>query len=268
MRTQNHPAVNELPTTVQVHSFDSFYQNGETFEQVYEQIVAKIMELAQYADGVTYAVPGHPMVAEATCPEIVRQAKMSNIPVEVLDGISFLEPCFTALEIDPFPNLVIYDAIELGQSHVPAFPVSFPVIIGQIYSRQVAAEVKMTLNTLYPDLHPVRMVHNAGTHQQVIEDIALYEIDRSTHIGLMSVLYLPPLGKGTSFEDFHELIAHLRAPDGCPWDREQTHLSLRPHLLEESYETITAIDNEDPAALKEELGDLLLQIVSACANCE
>ena len=62
-------------------------------------------------------------------------------------------------------------------------------------------------------------------------------------------------------EAFQEIIACLRAPDGCPWDREQTHLSLRPFLLEEAYETLDALDRGDQAALQEELGDLMLQIV-------
>jgi tetrapyrrole methylase family protein/MazG family protein len=74
-------------------------------------------------------------------------------------------------------------------------------------------------------------------------------------------LYVPPLGEGTSFESFAEIVAHLRAPDGCPWDKEQTHESLRKHLLEESYEAITALDSGNFADMREEFGDLLLQIV-------
>jgi len=66
------------------------------------------------------------------------------------------------------------------------------------------------------------------------------------------------LGK---FDAFVELIARLRAPDGCPWDREQTHGSLRENLLSETYEVLEALDANDAAALREELGDLLLQIV-------
>jgi tetrapyrrole methylase family protein/MazG family protein len=62
-------------------------------------------------------------------------------------------------------------------------------------------------------------------------------------------------------EDFEEIIAHLRAPYGCPWDREQTHLSLRKHLLEEAYEAIEALDAQDVHGMVEEFGDLLLQIV-------
>jgi tetrapyrrole methylase family protein/MazG family protein len=78
---------------------------------------------------------------------------------------------------------------------------------------------------------------------------------------MLTSLYVPPLGAGTSLEAFQEVIAALRAPDGCPWDREQTHSSLRPHLLEETYEVLAALDASDPAGLSEELGDLLLQIV-------
>jgi len=78
------------------------------------------------------------------------------------------------------------------------------------------------------------------------------------------------LAEGTSFESFAEIIAHLRAPDGCPWDKEQTHETLRKHLLEESYEAISAIDSRNFADMQEEFGDLLLQIVlqSQIANEE
>jgi tetrapyrrole methylase family protein/MazG family protein len=95
----------------------------------------------------------------------------------------------------------------------------------------------------------------------LVETLPLYEIDRSPHVGLLTTLYVPPLGAGTSFEAFQEIIAHLRAPDGCPWDREQTHQSLRSNLLEEAYETLTALDADNPRAMCEEFGDLLLQIV-------
>jgi len=65
----------------------------------------------------------------------------------------------------------------------------------------------------------------------------------------------------TRFRELVDVVARLRGPGGCPWDREQTPESLRPCLLEECYETLDAIDRGDPQALREELGDLLLQIV-------
>ena len=64
-----------------------------------------------------------------------------------------------------------------------------------------------------------------------------------------------------NLEELIEVIRRLRAPDGCKWDREQTHYSLRPNMLEEAYEAVDAIDDNDMVHLKEELGDVLLQVV-------
>ncbi len=97
--------------------------------------------------------------------------------------------------------------------------------------------------------------------RQKVEEMQLYEIDRSPEIGLLTALYVPPLAADTSFENFQEIVARLRAPDGCPWDREQTHLTLRKYLLEETYEALAVLDGEDAEGMREEFGDLLLQIV-------
>src|SRR5260370_17186595 len=71
---------------------------------------------------------------------------------------------------------------------------------------------------------------------------------------------LDPLADLASVATVMRIVERLRAPDGCPWDREQTHASLRPHLLEEAYEALAALDSGDPARLRDELGDLLFQI--------
>ena len=261
LRTKQHPTVAGLPAAIKIHSFDDLYENGGSFEDVYSAIVEKVLELGKSSQGVVYAVPGDPFVAEATCPEIAQRARSMGLPLKIVSGLSFLEPVFASLGLDPYPRLVLMDAIELSQAHVPAFPPDMPVLVAQVYSRLVAAEVKMTLNTVYPDEHPVRLVHAAGTNKELIEELPLYEIDRSEHIGLLTVLYVPPLGEGTSLEAFQEIVAHLRAPDGCPWDREQTHDSLRNHLMGEAYEALAAMDSGNPVEMAEEFGDLLLQIV-------
>lgn len=261
LRTRQHPVVAGLPSALELHSFDSLYEEGENFEAVYAAIVEQVLALGRRPSGVIYAVPGHPFVAEATSPEILRRARADGLPVRLVDGVSFLEPVFAALGLDPFPRLALVDALELSLNHVPLFPPDAPALIAQIYSQMVAAEVKMTLTAVYPDEHPVRLVHAAGTPQEQVEDLPLYAMDRSPHLGLLTSLYLPPLGEGTSFEAFQEVVAALRAPDGCPWDREQTHASLRSHLIEEAYEALAAIDSGDPQAMAEEFGDLLLQVV-------
>jgi tetrapyrrole methylase family protein/MazG family protein len=261
LRTKQHPVVSSLPDSLIVHSFDDLYQTSESFEEVYSQIVEQVLDLGMKKGGVVYAVPGHPFIAEATCPEIYRRAKEIGIPVDVVDGLSFLEPVISAVGTDPFPHTALVDALELARLHVAPFPPSAPAIIAQIHSRAVASDVKLTLMATYPDEHAVILVHAAGTENELVEDMPLFEIDRSPHIGLLTALYVPPLGVTTSLEAFQEIIAHLRAPDGCPWDRKQTHQTLRSHLLEEAYEVLAALDADDPNAMREEFGDLLLQIV-------
>jgi tetrapyrrole methylase family protein/MazG family protein len=73
-------------------------------------------------------------------------------------------------------------------------------------------------------------------------------------------VYIPPLARPGSLATFGDVVARLRAPGGCPWDREQTHQTLRTHLLEETYEVLAALDEDNMRKLEEELGDLLLQI--------
>ncbi len=259
LRTAHHPTVAHLPP--KWRSFDQLYEQEDTFEAVYAAIVEKVLRLGQRPQGVVYAVPGDPFIAETTGPEIARRAQAAGLPVRVLSGVSFLEPVFAALGIDPYPHTALVDALELAARHTPSFPPSQPALIAQLYSRLVASDVKLTLMALYPDDHPVQLIHAAGTDQVQIEALPLHAIDRSQAIGHLTALYLPPLPPGTALEDFHEVTARLRAPDGCPWDREQTHQSLRTHLLEETYEALAALDANDPAAMREEFGDLLLQIV-------
>jgi tetrapyrrole methylase family protein/MazG family protein len=261
LRTSHHPTIPSLPSHLVLHSFDALYETSENFEQVYERIIQQILELGQRSQGVIYAVPGDPFVAESTCPEIARRVNLAGGTVRTLSGVSFLEPTWRALALDPFPRLTLADAFDLAMAHHPPFPPDFPALIAQIHSRQMASEVKLTLMAHYPDEHPVKLVHGAGTAAEIVEALPLYEIDRSPHMGLLTSLYVPPLREYSSFESFQEVVARLRAPDGCPWDRKQTHHSLRPYLIEEAYEALDALDAEEPTKLAEEMGDLLFQIV-------
>ena len=261
LRTRQHPTTDGFPEHLRVFSFDDYYENGLSFPEIYQRIVERVMELGRRPEGVLYGVPGDPWVAEATTPAIIERAQSQGIPYRVISGLSFLEPVFAVLQTDPLPQTTVVDALEVADLHHPPFPPDVPALVAQVYSPQVASHLKLTLNVVYPDHHPVLLIHGAGTLDQRVEDIHLYQMDRSQNIGNLTCLYLPPLPGGTSLESFQEVIAHLRAPDGCPWDREQTHQSLRPHLLEEAYEVLAALDQQDPEAMQEEFGDLLLQIV-------
>ncbi len=260
LRTRQHPAVAEFPSSWKLHSFDYLYESHESFSAVYDAIVHKVLELGRRTHGVVYAVPGSPYVGESTTAEIVRLAKDAGIPVRIITGVSFLEPLFGLLGIDPVDGAQVYDAMLLAQDRFPVLLPEYPVVVAQCYSRALAGDVKLTLMAMYPDDHLVSIVRNVGTPDASVETVPLFELDRHTGFDHMTSLYLPPLPHAGAYESLQKIAARLRAPDGCPWDKEQTHLSLRPNLLEEAYEVLDALDAENPTKLQEELGDLLLQV--------
>ncbi len=260
VRTIRHPCIPHLPAHDRMTACDDLYETHPKFEDVYAAIVERVLTAARAGD-VVYAVPGDPMVAESTVIRLIERAKSENIPVQVINGISFIEPTLALIGVDAINGLQVHDAITLAAAHHPALDPDHPALLAQVYSREVAADLKLTLMNQYPDDFPVILIHGAGTPDAVIERVPLYEIDRSEQIAHLTALYIPAANGLEGFESLQETIAHLRAPEGCPWDREQTHQTLRKHLLEETYEVLEALDLDDPALLREELGDLLLQVV-------
>jgi len=177
---------------------------------------------------------------------------------------SLVAQTFDALRIAPPSKLTLFEARTLSSSHVPPYPPDMPVLLTEVDSRELALQVKAVLLTTYPKEHGVFVVTEGKMKKERVDELGGEDFSVDT------CWYVPALGEGTSFESFAEIVAHLRAPDGCPWDKEQTHETLRKHLLEESYEAITAIDSGDFTDMREEFGDLLLQIVlqSQIANEE
>lgn len=261
LRTSKHPVVEFLPEGLKVHSFDHLYEEKETFDEVYRAIAEEIVKLGERQKDVIYAVPGNPMVGETTTRLILEFASEMGLEVEVKEGISFLDSLFVLLRIDPLEGLQIVDASELASHHFPKLDPDRPVIVGQLYDRFLASQVKAVLLDLYPEEHSVTIVKGAGTSNPVIRELPLYQLDRQDDIDHLTSLYIPPLPEEGSLISLQEIVAHLRAPDGCPWDRQQDHRSLRPYLLEESYEVLEALDEDNPIKLRDELGDLLLQVM-------
>ena len=177
---------------------------------------------------------------------------------------SLVAQTFDALRITPPPKLILLEARTLASAHVPPYPPDMPVLFMNVSSVELALQLKKVLLTTYPKEHIVFVVSGGKRKEERLGELENFEFPDSC-------LFVPALGEGTSFESFAEIVAHLRAPeDGCPWDKEQTHESLRKHLLEESYEAISAIDSGDFNDMREEFGDLLLQVVlqSQIANDE
>ncbi len=261
-RTRHHPTVAAMAIPGEVRDCDDLYGAGRTFEETYERVAARVLEAAARGP-VVFAVPGHPLVAERAVVATLGRARALGVGFCVYPGVSFVDVALAELGIDG-ATLQVCDALE------PRVDTWRPAIFGQVYAREVATDLKLRLLAWYPAEHRVTVLTRLGTAEASAEEVALRELDHRP-FGYLDAVFVPalaPLDDVRRFDGLEYVVRRLHAPDGCPWDRQQTHESLRPHLLEEAYEALEAIDRGDPAGLEEELGDLLLQVLMHAAVAE
>jgi tetrapyrrole methylase family protein/MazG family protein len=306
LRTAVHPTVAELPAGLDLRPFDALYESSGAFGEVYDRIAAELAERAVAGEDVLYAVPGHPLVAEATTRRLLALARGRGIEARVVAGLSFVEPVCAALALDPLEQgLQLLDALDLttdesrtttgagdrfaqppalslqsselawseiqgiGPYTPPLLPYPLaatrPALICQVYNRRVASNVKLSLMERYPAEHPVTLVRAAGVAgAERVWTVPLHLLDHQEALDHLTCAYLPPLAPladSRGPEGVGYVVARLLGPGGCPWDREQTHQSIRKDLLEETYEALEALDAGDMDALAEELGDVLLHVL-------
>ncbi|MRX72962.1 nucleoside triphosphate pyrophosphohydrolase [Bacillus lacus] len=261
LRTEKHPVVEELKQQMgKFQTFDAVYEKHSGFPEVYQEI-KEILLLAAEENNVVYAVPGHPLIAEQSV-QLLLHEENPSIEVEIAGGQSFLDASFTALKIDPVEGFQLLDAMSFSSGELN---LRSHILICQVYDQMVASEVKLTLMEQLPDEYEVVIVTAAGSSGEVLQRVPLYELDRAAGVNNLTSVYVPPVKDESllyhKFDSFREIVAELRGPDGCPWDKEQTHESLKKYMIEECYEVLEAIDEEDEEHLAEELGDVLLQVV-------
>jgi tetrapyrrole methylase family protein / MazG family protein len=262
LRTKEHPVVAVLEDEgVSFTSFDSIYEKHEQFEDVYKEMVAILLEQVKKSD-IFYAVPGHPLVAEKTVQLLLEAERRKECRVVIEGGQSFLDALFATLKIDPIEGFQLIDATSFQGDE---WQLTKHTIFCQVYDSFIASEVKLTLMEQLPDDYPVYIVTAAGSKEEKVTKIPLYELDRAMTLNNLTSVYVPPVREEKllyhRFETLRRVIATLRGPNGCPWDRKQTHESLKRYLLEEAYELFEAIDENDDEHMIEELGDVLLQVM-------
>lgn len=275
LRTRIHPGLEDLAEDPRVGDCDDLYDGSRSFEEVYAAIADRLLRLAADRDGgqVVFAVPGHPRFGERSVCLIEERAAGRGIALAVMAAVSTVDAVAAALAIDPMSDEAqLVDALALAAA-VERDPFAGgsiavdphrPCLVGQVYAPRVAAAVKLALGRLYPDDHPIVLVRAAGVPgDERLTRCRLFELDRRPVDHLTSV-WVPAMEALTAFRspaELQRIVALLRAPGGCPWDRDQSHRSLRPAVIEEAYEVVDAIDRDDADNLEEELGDLLLQVV-------
>lgn len=250
LRTERHPSAGAIGAA---QSFDYLYEAHDRFDAVYAAIVDALVAAAVEHGEVLYAVPGSPAVAERTV-ELLRAE--SRVEVEVHASLSFLDLAWARLGVDP-----VAAGVRVVDGHrfaVEAAGERGPLLVAQCDRPHVLSGIKLAVEDA-PE-GPVTVVQRLGLDDERVVQVAWEDLDREVEPDHLTSIYIPELAAPVGHElvRFAEVVRALR--ERCPWDREQTHRSLVPYLVEETYEAIEAIESGDVDHLEEELGDVLFQV--------
>ncbi|MEW6553648.1 MAG: nucleoside triphosphate pyrophosphohydrolase [Actinomycetota bacterium] len=260
LRTARHPCVPGLEARgVRFRPLDRHYERGASMDEVYAAIAAEVVEEARRTGEAFYAVPGFPMLAERAVQLLLAEA---DVEVRVHGAVSFLDAVLAVLGLDAVEGLLVLDSDRLLERGYGILDPRVETLLSQVDSRLKASGVKLALLEVYPPSHVLRVVGAAGTPVERVEEVLLEELDHGERFDHLTTLHVPalPADEIHDFQRLLEIIARLRGPGGCPWDRKQTHASLARHMVEEAHEAVEAIQRQDWQHLSEELGDLLLQV--------
>lgn len=260
-RTEKHPTVDFLKEQgIIFNTYDHAYEMFDSFDNVYEYIANDIIKNLADKEEIIYGVPGHPLVAEKSVLNLIELCKKNSIEYKLYPAVSFIDAIMEALKIDPIEGIKIIDAFDINNQIIDK---RIGCVITQVYNKFIASEVKIKLLEGYNEDTEIFFVRAVGIEGlESIRKIPLYELDWQEDIDYLTSIYIPKdLNNKKDFYDFVDLIDTLRGEDGCPWDSEQTHKSIKRNVIEESFEVLDAIEKEDENALIEELGDVLLQVI-------
>ncbi len=256
-RTLQHPAARHLAPGKKVRSFDRLYRRAKSYDQGNRAAVNSLIGAAKKYGTICYMVPGNPLTDGAFTGRLLKTCAGKQVKVQVLPASPGLDPLLKAFNLDAREGILIRDPMSVEQLKIPG---KENLVFFQVCNRATAYRLKRRLMKLYPSDHPVTVLEVIGSKTKRRRELPLKELGCQDIFASRTAVHLPPY-RGHTIGDLIEVMEKLRAADGCPWDKKQTHQSLRQYLVEEAYEVIAAIDQKDDDLLREELGDVLLQVV-------
>ncbi|MBI4494239.1 MAG: nucleoside triphosphate pyrophosphohydrolase [Chloroflexi bacterium] len=250
------PAVplQDFPPSIHWESLEPVCQGCERPEQADQAIAEHLLQHARTRQQVVYVVLGGPSLHDSSVGRVLAAAHQEGIPTQVMPGVSGVEAALAEAGHTPAGQLQLLDAAGLHELEP-----TLPALVLGIGSREVASAARRALRRFYPPDHRLEVL---GSDRW--REVPLARLDQARTFDPLAAVYVPPLpieAAPPSLRGVRQLVARLRAPDGCPWDREQTPASLAAYVIEEAYEVVEAIAEGSASARREELGDLLLQVL-------
>ena len=257
-RTDRHPIVNELRKNMDIESFDKYFEEYEDFDEVYENMTLKLIELSKKYGKINYCTAGSPYYGDIVTKKLTNEYK-SQINTIIIDGMSFLDKCLKLSGFADYNNIKILDCLEADEF---SFDVNSFNVITQVYDLEIASLLKIKLMEIYPEDVNTLII---DVLEENVKKIPLFMLDQEKNYGFSTYFCILPIeiskNRVYNVNNLLRIVKILRGPDGCPWDKKQTHHSIRQNVIEEAYEVVDAIDNDDVDNLVEELGDLLFQVI-------
>ncbi len=269
LRTARHPGADRFASAT---SFDEVYEHGDSFDEIYRTIAESVVEAASAEGHAVYAVPGSPLILERS---VRRLVEADGVEVTLLPAVSFLDEVWARLRVDPVDDGVrLVDGLRFATD---AADQRGPLLVAHVHSSWVLSDIKLALD-VGPE-QTVTVLQRLGTQDERIFDVEWPDLDRVVEADHLTSLYIPELVAPVGGELAASVEMMHRLRQQCPWDREQSHASLRKYLLEEACEVLDALDeiaavttgtgegqaDEEVMAafgeLEEELGDLWFQIL-------
>ena len=261
LRTARHGAVPFLGEEgVRFTSLDELYDQYEDFDALNDAIAARILAEAG-RHPVCYAVMDP--ASDASVTALIR-AGGDQLKVHCLPGVSAADACAAAV----LPCASLSDGLRSLPARAAAEAApdpSLPLVITEVDTAALAGDVKLWLGDVYPEEMTVYLLRPSEKAERRVTPLPLTELDRQKRYDHTCCVFIPAVDMMARSRfvlgDLERILRILCAPDGCPWDREQTHETLRKYLIEEAYEAAWAMGLDDPDQLADELGDVLLQVV-------
>ncbi len=238
-------------------SLDDVYESAQDFDELTQTCVARMLALVKEKGTIVYAAAGG--LGDGLLTALFAAGQKAGVTFSVETGAGYGE--LAALLSGGADRATLCPAASFTADCINP---RLTLVITEVDNPILAGEIKLMLSDRYDDETPVHVIYGKTCTQ-----VPLYAIDQLEKYSHLCSIVLPRLDimalKRYDFTGLCEIVAILRGQDerfaGCPWDMEQTHKSLRGDLVEEAYEVLAAMEDDDPYTLADELGDLLLQVV-------
>ena len=251
LRTGRHGAAAWLEKNrVPYRTLDALYDETEDYDELAQAAAGAVLRFAEENPKGVYAVP------DPSADETVAELARRGAALHILAGVTQADTARARALENGFSGDQGALTLSAADLRVQDLNPSLPLVLTELNSRLAASDLKLKLLEIY------------SAETEVLFDsrrVALEDLDRQEHYDHLTSVFVPasPLHERDryTFGDLLDIMARLRRlPDGCPWDLQQTHESLRQYMLEEAHEVVAAINEGDPDRIADELGDVMLQV--------